>query len=306
MIEQHKFVDRATWLSQRQRDITASVAGALLGVHEYQTPYGLWALKTGQIQEDADETPPMRRGRLLEPVALQLLEEERPTWKVMPNKTYFRDPMSRLGATPDAFVTCPERGMGICQVKTVEASVFRRKWVNSDTGEVELPLWIAVQAIVEAHLTGAKWACVAAMVVSHGLDMQVIDVPIHEGIIERLRDAVHEFWGLVESGRAPDPDYGRDGETIARLFDADQGTEIDLYHDNHLPILIDERDVLKSEIKVREERCAEIEAEFKAKIGEHAAAYLSDGRRVTWKTQHRSGFSVGPKSFRVLRFPKTK
>jgi len=305
MVEQHPFTDRAAWLLLRQKDITASVAGALLGVHEYQTPYGLWALKTGQIQEDAEETPAMRRGRLLEPVALALLGEERPEWKVIPNKTYFRDPVHHLGATPDAFATCPERGMGIVQVKTVEAGIFRRKWVDSETGEVELPLWIAVQAIIEAHLTGAKWACVAAMVVSHGLDLQVVDVPIHPGIVERIRTAIHEFWNLVESGQAPDPDYSRDGALLARLMVQDNGGEIDLSADNMLPIILEERERLKAEIKANGERCDEIDAEVRAKVGEAQVGRMP-GWKITLKTQHTKAYTVKERTTRPIRITRTK
>ncbi|KAA2237716.1 YqaJ viral recombinase family protein [Salinarimonas soli] len=302
--EAHPVTDRASWLAMRQADVTASVAGALLGVHEYETPYSLWARKTGQLDEDAEESPAMRRGRLLEPVALQLLAEERPDWSLEPGRAYFRDPAERLGATPDAFAACPRRGRGIVQVKSVESMIFRQKWRDGETGIVEPPLWIAVQAIVEAYLTGADWACVAALVVGHGLDLEVVDVPVHSGVVERVRDATRAFWDLVESGEAPSPDYARDGATIARMFQADQGTEVDLSDDNHLPVLLQERAALKAGIKASEERCSEIEAEFKAKLGLNAVGHLAGGTTVTWKTQHRRGYSVEPTSFRVLRFPR--
>jgi len=307
-IDRYPVTNRESWLARRQQDVTASAAGALLGVHEYQTVYGLWALKSGLLTEDVEETPPMRRGRLLEPVALQLLREERPTWSIDPGRHYFRHAADRIGATPDAFAIDPARpGFGIVQFKTVEPSIFRRKWCSDeDHGATEPPLWIVVQAIIEAELTGASWACVAPLVVGFGLDLPVIEVPIHAGIMDRLRDEVAAFWRMVESKTPPDPDYGRDGELLAKIYADDDGTEIDLSNDNHLPILIDERDRLKSEIKTSEDRCKEIETEFKAKLGTHATAILSDRRRVSWKTQHRKGYTVEPTSFRVLRFAKAK
>src|SRR5262245_7287249 len=82
-IERIEYGDREAWLKLRGKDVTASVAGALLGVHEFTTPYGLWALKSGKIAEDPEETGPMRRGRLLEPVAIELIQEEHPDWALV-------------------------------------------------------------------------------------------------------------------------------------------------------------------------------------------------------------------------------
>ena len=71
--------------------------------------------------------------------------------------------------TPDLFVECPERGRGIVQIKSVEGSIFRKKWRDPETNEIAPPLWIAVQGIVEAHLDGAQWAAVAPLVVGFGM-----------------------------------------------------------------------------------------------------------------------------------------
>lgn len=301
---------REEWLGVRSRTIGGSEVAALFGVHPFMTTYSLWAEKAGKISQLTEETPPMRRGRHLESVAVKILREERPHWQVtanpVPGGKFYRDLGLGISCTPDAFATDPDReGFGIVQIKSVEPSVFRSRW-RAEDGEVEPPLYVAVQAIQEAYLTGASWAVVAPLVIGFGIDMPLLEVPLHVGLIESIKARASDFWGLVESGQAPDPDYGRDGEVIAKLFNADQGTEIDLSHDNHLPILIDEREILKAEIKERQVRCAEIETEFKAKIGDHAVAHLANGRRVTWKTQHQRGYSVEPSSFRVLRFSKAK
>lgn len=303
MIESFPVSDRAAWLALRERDITASVAGALLGLHEYTTPFALWALKTGRLSEDPEETPPMRRGRLLEPVAIEMLREERPDWIVEPGRTYFRDPSIRLGATPDTRVVCPRRGLGTVQIKSVEQSVFRRKWQVDPYGPVEPPLWIAVQAIVEAHLTGAAWASVAPLVVGHGVELPIIEIPLIPGVIDRVREATVAFWTMIEEGREPDPDYAHDAETIDELFLVDEGGEIDLSHDNRIPELLAERAAAKADEKDAKARTEAANAEIKHKLAGAAIGHLGDGRRITWKTQHRKGFEVHPTSFRVLRVP---
>jgi YqaJ-like viral recombinase domain len=101
-IERIPIIDQRQWLGLRQRDVTASTVGALLGVHPYASALGLYLLKTGQIEADAEDTPAMRRGGLLEPVAHRILREDHAEWiDTLAPGAYFRDPDARLGATPD-------------------------------------------------------------------------------------------------------------------------------------------------------------------------------------------------------------
>lgn len=305
MIERIAITSREQWLACRQKDVTASVAGALLGVHPYATAYGLHLLKAGKISDDVEETPPMRRGRLLEPVAVQLLAEERPDWKIeeFPVGHYYRDPEARIGATPDVFAVDENGRPGIVQVKTVEPSIFRREWRDED-GTVTPPVWIVVQAIIEAHLTGREWAAVAPMIVGFGLELPVVPVPLHAGIVERIKAEVRAFWDRIKAGTAPDPDYGRDGAFIAKVFGRDNGAEVNLGQDNRAPILVDELAAVKAEIKSAETRKEAISNEIKAKLGEHSFGRLGDGRLISWKLQQRKAFSVEATEFRVLRVGK--
>lgn len=213
--------DRRAWLDARRHDVTASQAACLLGVHPYTTAYGLWAEKSGRVASDDADNPVLRRGRLLEPVVIEMLREDRPDWTVeyRRDNAYFRNPQDRIGATPDAFATRPDIfGQGVVQVKTIADDKFRREWIDAETGEVVLPLWIAVQAIVEATLTGATWACVAVMVIGRGIDLQIIDVPLNTRVMERLRREVREFWRMVDEGIEPEIDWNRDGAAVAEVY----------------------------------------------------------------------------------------
>ncbi len=213
--------DRTAWLAARKQDVTASVAGALLGIHPYQTPYGLWAEKSGRMASDDNDNPVLRRGRLLEPVVIEMLREDRPDWQIEYHRdnAYYRLAEDRIGATPDAFGQRPDIfGTGIIQVKTVAEDKFRREWLDPETGEIVLPLWIAVQAIVEATVTGCTWATVAPMIIGRGIDLQPVDVPLNPRVMHRLRREVREFWRMVESGEEPTIDWNRDGAAIAEVY----------------------------------------------------------------------------------------
>lgn len=294
--------DRAKWLALRSRDVTASVSGALLGVHEYTTRFEQHCLKAGTISEDPTETPAMRRGRLLEDDALTILAEDRPTWRVTPaNNVYLRAPELRIGATPDAYAIDPERpGRGVIQVKTTSDIVFRHKW-RDETGGPDLPLWIAVQAIVEARLSGSQWAAVALLVVGHGLDLHVIDIPLHDGIWTRLVEEVALFWRGVENGTPPAPDYTRDHDALAALYPPDDGLPVlDLSGDNRAPALVDERAAAAAAIRTAEDAKKALDAELVEKLAGHTQASLPDGRIITRKLQHRGAYSVKATSFPVI------
>lgn len=289
--------DREQWLALRKQDVTASAAGALLGVHPYQTAYGLAAEKLGLISDQVNESGAIRRGNKLEAVVIDEIKGAR-EWTVDKAGDYFRDPLARLGATPDTYAF-DERGHGTVQIKTVADMVFSKRWKVD--GEVALPPWIAIQANIEAHLMGAQWAAVAVLVVGFGWDLHIIDVPIHHGIIERVRAEVAAFWRLVDAGQLPEPDYGRDGAAIARLYaDAVPGERVDLSADNRLPEILTRREVLKGQAKDAAEELAAIDAEIRAKIGEAESGFLP-GWAITNKLIHRKEYVAKASSYRSLR-----
>lgn len=291
--------DRATWLAMREQDVTASAAGALLGVHEYLTGFGLWALKTGRLSEDPEETPPMLRGRLLEPVALQLLNEKHPELNAYDATDYYRDADIRLGCTPDAFGEA-DGDTGIIQIKTVHEGVFKNTWIN-EHGDIEPPLWIAIQAIVEAHLTGRKWAKVAALVIGYGLDLHVVDVPVHKGVIAKVERVVVEFWDKIASGDIPEPNYGEDMDTINAMYEGRFDEVLDLRTDNRVADLVDRRADLKQKVRDCYDELNSIEAELKHKLGSYTRAVAPGGQQIVWATKHRAASFVSPHSYREFR-----
>jgi hypothetical protein len=312
MIERIAIENREQWLALRSQDVTASIAGALLGVHPYSTAYGLYLLKKGLIAEDPEETGPMRRGRLLEPVAVQMLREDRPDWKIeqYPIGYYYRDAAARIGATPDVFAINEHGKPGIVQLKSVEPSVFRREW-RTESGTVEPPLWIVVQAILETYLTGREWAAVAPLVVGFGLELPIIDIPIHAGIFQRIKLEVDAFWQRIAEGRNYDPDYARDGSLIAKLYPQDNGAEIDLRGDNEIPGAVDLLETARSLKKSADADENTAKAVILSKMGDFAFGLLADGRRVSNKTQnrnvgckHMSGLFCSQSEFRVMRIVK--
>jgi predicted phage-related endonuclease len=299
MIERLSIKSREQWLAMRRQDVTASTAGALLGLHPYVSAWSLWAEKTGLVPSDGEMTPAMERGLELEPIAIKRLQKMHPDWNVNIAPFYWRDTEARLGATPDCYAEDNARGLGIIQIKSVEPSAFREHWYEDD--ELRPPLWIAIQAIIEAHLTGASWAAVAALVIGYGIDLHVMDVPIHPGIITRIKAETKAFWEMIERGEEPSPDYGKDAALIEQIFAKPEEIEIDLSADNSLPEAVAEYFTLgKSLAEIGDQRRAR-RAEILHKLGNASAARIATGR-ISAKVIKRKAYAVAESSYRTIKF----
>lgn len=300
-IDRIPITSREQWLRQRRQDVTASVAGALMGVHDYTTPFQLWLEKTGQAPP-VEETPSMQRGRLLEPVAGGLLAERFPEIRFSKPDYYLRAPELRVGATPDLIAVCPKRGRGVAQIKSVEPSVYRKRWFDGDDRERKFPippLWIMVQATIEAVLEKAEWAAVSPMVVSHGIDIDLIEIPIKEGIFQNIARKTEEFWAAVKSKTPPPADFAKDGEALAALYLHTKAKTIDVTGDNRFPAVCREFLDGRAAIKALSERQDELRTELIEKLGEHEAARHPDFI-VKFPTLHRKAYVVDAGSYRRL------
>lgn len=291
--------DEAQWLDLRRQNVGASEVAALLGSHPYLSAYGLAGDKSGRIPKQDHDNAAMERGRELEPIAIRKLARMFPRWRLEAPGAYFADEALRFGATPDLFVIDDQGRRGVIQIKSVEPSVFRKTW-HDEAGELSAPLHVALQAIAEAHLTGADWCAAAAIVVGFGIDVHIVDVPIVPGVIARMRQEVREFWDEIANDVTPDPDYGRDGALIAAMLRQDDGTEIDLTGDNELPGLVDKRETARQLQSAAEQSLKECNAAILHKLGPAQRARFAGGL-ITAKTIHRAAYQAKASSYRQVR-----
>ena len=301
-VERVQITDRAQWLAWRKYDITASVVGAVFGLHPYVSPLRLYVDKQGLVDlpEQADSGP-LRRGRILESAVAAAVAEQRPEWRLEKCTEYFRDDELGLAATPDFFVHGDPRGLGILQAKTAAPSVFEREWQRPGA-DAQPPMWITLQATVEMMLTGAVFGAVACLVVDpFKLPCPIFDIPRHEAAETKIKLGVGQFWKDIEGGREPGPDYGLDRELLKSLMPTeDPAVSVDLTHDNEVIAGLIERAELRERIKADEEKCKAVETMLMARMKDAAVALVPDFL-VTWKTESRKGYTVQPSNPRVLR-----
>jgi hypothetical protein len=237
---------------------------------------------------------------------MQLLGEEFPSWAISTCGRYYSDAAARLGATPDAFATRPDiPGLGIIQIKTAGHFAFKKGWRGVD-GDIEVPLWIAIQASVEAALTGASWAAIFVMTIGDGgLEPYLEEVPLRPALMTEVRRLAADFWRRVAEKDPYPPDYRQDAALLARIYRDDDGSEIDLSRSSRATDIVSTRDALKEAeaagATAEKERKA-IDAELIRMLGNATRGRLADGRFVEAKTIHRKGYTkdVKPSSYRPV------
>ena len=304
MIEIIPITSREQWLADRLPAVNASEAPALLGIHPYISPFQLYVEKSGALADDAEISGPMERGLLLEPVAIEKLRRDHPDWEIWNPACYYRNPKTRMGATPDAFVKRPDRpGFGSLQFKSVEPGVFKRTWQVD--GTIEPPLWIVVQAAIERELTGADYCMVVPLIIGHVIDVHLIEIPIAPSLITRLEGEVAEFWQRVQNRRPPDVTSPNDAAVLTELYPHVGGT-ISLRDDNELVALADEDDDLRAKIKIATDRRAIIKGRFLAAMGDAGLGLLSDGRCLVRKRIEKTGYVVEPSSYISIKVKEPK
>lgn len=295
------------WLALRVKDVTASTCSALFGdgAHPYVTALDLWAEKSGRKPAQAD-TPTMRRGRLMEPVILQMLREDFPDWGFVQANRYYRDFKHRIGCTPDFFAFDPARPgqLGVIDAKSVGKFAFRKGWLDPDTREVAVPLHIAIQISVTAALTGASWGMVAPCQMGDGgFDLSLEEIPLRPGVMPALRVKAAEFWRRVENNEPYPADYNRDAALVAQLYEGDGGPVIDLGAAPDIAALLDTREKLKADeasgtAAARARKV--IDTALIDTLGNASGGRLADGRTFTVKVVKRGAYSVAATQYPVL------
>lgn len=312
MIERIAIESREQWLALRMSDFTASDGGSLYG-EGYRSLYEIYAEKTGLIAPDIEAAttddleiviPPHERGLLLEDRGGELMRRLKPHWMIKKNDEYYRDPQTRMGATPDYLVNDPERGLGVVNIKNPEQWIYERQWKQED-GTIEPPLANAVQVNIEADLAGAAWGAIGAFVVSHRTRFRLIEVPLKPVLMGNIRGRIAKFWSDAEAGIPPAFDYSRDGTVISKLYQNGGGDPIDLSQHNRIAFLCEEKLAWQRRAGNAERALETIEAEI-TDILKDAEKALHPDFNITRKKQKTGGYSVAPGETRVLRITRKK
>jgi predicted phage-related endonuclease len=300
-ITRHPITSREDWLHLRKRAVGASEVGALFGHNPYKSRMSLYYEKSGLLTPDTDESPAMRRGRLLESAVAEAVREVRPEWKIEKAVEWLCAEDIGMAATPDFIVHCPKRGRGVLQAKVVIPAVWESNWTPTMA-----PLWIALQVQQEMLLEGVSWGAIGVLVADMWkLPLGLYELDAHPGTQAKLAAAVERFWADVRVGNVPALDPERDAETVRALYPQDNGNAIDLSRDNRIGELLDRCETLKDSKNAAEQELKCIDTEIRAKIGDATTAYLP-GWRIKCGTINVKAHAVAASTYRRLTVTRVR
>jgi putative phage-type endonuclease len=285
---------RREWLGRRRETVGASEVSAILGLNPWESPYSLWAKKTGAEVDSEEETPWQYWGNKLEPLICD--EYARETGRtVVDHGRYairYSETCPNLSATLDREVVAFDaRGPGCMDAKSTSAFKLG-DWDDTP------PLVYQVQLQAQMEVTGYRWGSLAALI--GGNTFRWCDVERDDRFIDMMRRKVGEFWRLVETRTPPPIDNSNStADVLRRLYPQDNGETIALPGEaSNWTDTIAECDAV---IKGAEERKRECKSKLIAALGSATFGVLPAGGRWSFKAQTRKAHHVEESTSRVLR-----
>ena len=276
------------WHEWRSQGIGASDVPAIMGVSSFASPWSLWAEKTGRVGRSAT-TQRQRIGQVLEGAIAQLFHEEtglhvagEQTWCTHREHKWAR-------ATVDGFAL-PEHAdtiddaLGVVEIKTDGAP----SWDG-------VPPRIYAQVQWQLFVTDMPRAWVA--VLHSGFTFRVHEVLRSNEAIAQMFEQAERFWFDHVQGDTPPPVDSADAtrDAISAVWpDHDPGKVASL---DDLVDVIEQRDVLKAEVKRGEDALRLAENAIKEALADAEVGTIRGIPVVTYKTQ--SSTKVDAKALRL-------
>lgn len=219
-------------LTERRKWVGGSESAALLGLSPFATPYKLWHLKKGNIEPDnLDHDERVMAGKFMEP-AIAAWAGHKWDWPIRKVGEYRRSPRVRaMGASLDFEVVGTREPT---EIKNVDRSIFsnpKGEWEASGDTLINAPVHYLVQVQHEMACPepGQPMAERGWLVVCVGGNRLFrMEVPRHDGLIQKLETEIDEFWASIARNEPPPPDFREDADTISLLYTGKGGEVADL------------------------------------------------------------------------------
>lgn len=191
----------------RKGFIGGSDIASILGVSPWKTAYELWEEKTtgwtGESSDARDKV--LNRGKKLEPIVIEMLQEEKDVWVLERNQIHTDLEYSFLRAEIDFEYAIPgpdstDVFVGNGDVKTVHPYAAK-EW--GEEGTDEFPVYYCAQFQFGLMVTGRDTCMVAALIGAD--DLRVYEVKRDEELIAEIRKRAVSFWYDNIAARVPPP-----------------------------------------------------------------------------------------------------
>ncbi len=275
--DQHE--DPEGWLGWRSHGVGGSDVKALLGEDKYRSLFQLWQEKVGLSYDEASESlmKMAKRGHKLEPLAADEFTEETGMKVRRINKGLVHPDECRWRGTIDRRINDQGdgRGPGTLEIKTVTQMAFRQILnKGARPGDV-------LQFHSNAAILGDSWGGLFYLQPdtwqTKWFPMEA-DPVIQEGI----RDAIREFWPMVESKTPPAMDKKLD--KVVKI--PDSGGEVGVLTDDRFDLSFGDYEAAEAIIKEAEEMKKDARKVLELLMAEHGMPVAEGyGRKIFCRPQ---------------------
>lgn len=301
--------DRSTFLG-------GSDISAVLGISPWATAVDVWEEKTaidagypGAI--DPERARRLRRGQRLEPLIIEMAQEELDLFVIARNCRIHHGEYRYLSAQIDFIYTDDETDQehyynGECKSVDPRAA---GEW--GESGSQDVPTYCLAQVMWGLAITGRREAMILALI---GDDLRWYKFERDEELCAALIEKGVEFWTKHVIARVPPPITTKDdaSKLIRRFqgfcFEAPEELQTMAFE-----LMAAKRTAknVADEVKDREVSLLQRICNAAETLGDGTApdkiGVTANGRMLlTWNLQKRAGYSVGPAEFRVLRLKGDK
>ena len=261
------------WLQMRSQDLTSTEISALYGISPYMTEFELWHQHKNDRITIIDDNERMLWGRRLQDtIAVGVSADQ--NWDVRPMDEYIRLPEHRLGSSFDFAIA----EHAILEVKNVDSLQYRDGWLI-EGDDIQAPAHIELQLQHQLLVSGRKEGYIAALVGGNRVTLihRVADPAVHQSILNKAA----KFWASIEANTPPSPNFVRDAEFIARLYNlAEPGKLLDASSDADITSMAKRDKELQEAGKRIDEERAEIKARLLMRIGD-VEKVIGDGFSIS-------------------------
>lgn len=290
----------AAWLADRKKFVTSTEVAALFGAGSFiKTAFQLFHLKAGTIEAtEFDGNDRVKWGTRLESAIAYGVAEDLGLI-VEPMKCFMTMPDFFLAASFDFRIVgivedfseenearrmFREHGHGVLECKNIDSLQFKRTWIDEEEC-VEAPLSYEFQLQAQLEVADLNWGILAPLV-GGNTPRPIIRIRDRDAG-EAIRTKSLELWNRINAGAEPDPDFSKDGATIAQVYRDNDGTAVDLSGNNRLAALCKAYKQAGADEKAAKEIKDAAKAEILT-IVKHAKSIALDGFNISAGTNKES------------------
>ena len=277
VITKVKTASHEEWKALRSKYIGGSDAAAVIGLNPFSSPYALWAEKTGRVP-GFDGNLATEVGTYLEDFVAKLFERETGKKVRRVNQSFFNSDYPWAIANIDRDIVGEDAGLEIKTTSELNLKSFKGG---------EYPANYYCQAVHYMAVTGKQRWYLAVLIGNK--DFRIFTIERDEAEIAALMTAEKDFWNLVETDTAPEPDgTAATTDTIKTIYPNSDDIVVDLYgHSSDLDRYL----ALNQQIKELEQQRDEAANKVKAFMGE-AGKGECEKYRVSWASSSRRTFDA--------------